>query len=111
MKGTATVIWAAMIADVAVFFAVGLLVAPRELVIAQTLANLILLLTAAFSLLSFVLVSAVKNIFAQLAALNSIAFYGLLLALLGFPFKVCVSFYIVALIGMVVKRPVEGATG
>ncbi|MHA2621191.1 MAG: hypothetical protein V2G42_04535 [bacterium JZ-2024 1] len=111
MKGTATAVWAAMIADVAVFFAVGMLLAPRELVIIQTLANLILLLTAAFSFLNFVLVSAVKNIFAQLAALNSIAFYGLLLALLGFPFKVYGSFYLVALVGMVLKRPVERATG
>jgi hypothetical protein len=98
-----------MIADVVIFFAIGLLVAPESLVIPDKLVTLLIIITIAFSVLNFLLVSAVKNVIAQLGVLNSVAFYGLLLALLGFPMKTYIFFYLAALIGMILKRPVERA--
>lgn len=111
MKGIGAIIWAAMIADVGILFVLGLLVAPQDSVIGPKIAHLIVLVMIAFSVFNLILASASRNLFAQLGVLNSIAFYGFLLALLGYSWKVYALFYLAALTGMVLKRPVERAIG
>jgi hypothetical protein len=109
MRGPYSLVWAAMLACVAVFFVIGIFAAPGDSkpTIPGTLATILIVATIAFSVLNFLLVSAAKNPVAQLGVFNSVAFYGLLLALIGFPLKTYVFFYIAALIGIILKRPVE----